>query len=418
VSTLELEPIPSPTDAEPPGPPEPPTPDGPPRQPRRGIAAAAALVLVGAVAGGVGANQLFTPGSTATTASTGVQPQQVQPAPPIQQSQPFGGTSGTSADGPTNAASIASKVSPAIVDINTTLGYQGGQAAGTGMVLTSTGEILTNNHVISGATSISVTDVGNGKTYTATVVGYDKSDDIAVLQLHGATGLATVTTASSAAQSGDGVVGIGNAGGAGGTPSFAAGDITATSQTITASDGSDGTSEQLTGLLETDAAIVAGDSGGPLVNTSGQVVGMDTAASAGFRFSQTSQAYAIPIAAALQIAQQIEAGQASSTVHIGATAMLGVGIQPYSTTGDGSSTSSGGQGAAVAQVLRGGPAAKAGISAGDTITAVAGQPITSAADLSRAVLQQQPGSTVTVRYLNAAGASHTATVHLTNGPPQ
>ena len=156
-----------------------------------------------------------------------------------------------------------------------------GDALGTGIVLTSNGEILTNNHVINGATSVSVTDIGNGKTYKATVVGYDVSQDIAVLQLSGASGLTTASTGDSSSVSvGDSVVALGNAGGVGGTPWVAAGSVTALNQSITASDESSGSSERLTGLIETNADIQAGDSGGPLVNSHGQVIAMDTAASA------------------------------------------------------------------------------------------------------------------------------------------
>ena len=104
-------------------------------------------------------------------------------------------------------------------------------------MLTSSGEILTNNHVIDGATSVKVTDVGNGRTYTASVVGYDKTDDIAVLQLKNASGLTTVSLGdSSQVKSGDKVVALGNAGGKGGTPSVAAGHVTSLNQAITASD--------------------------------------------------------------------------------------------------------------------------------------------------------------------------------------
>ena len=146
-------------------------------------------------------------------------------------------------------SAIAQGVNPGLVDINTTLSYQGEQAAGTGMVLTSNGEVLTNNHVIDGATSISVTDVGNGKTYTASVVGYDRSHDIAVIQLNNASGLQTVTLGDSSNVSvGQAVVAIGNAGGTGGTPSAVGGSITALNQSITASDSGDGTSETLSGL--------------------------------------------------------------------------------------------------------------------------------------------------------------------------
>ena len=264
------------------------------------------------------------------------------------------GNSGSSnSSGPSDVNAIADKVDPGLVDINTTLGYQQEQAAGTGIVLSSNGVILTNNHVIDGATSISVTDVGNQKTYTASVVGYDRTKDIAVLQLHNASGLQTATLGNSSnASVGEQVVGIGNAGGTGGTPSAAGGTVTALNQSITASDEGDGTSEQLSGLIETNADIQPGDSGGALVDTSGQVLGVDTAASAGFSFqsndqSQGNQGFAIPINTALSIARAIEAGAGSSTVHIGETAFLGVEISP-----SGTSSSSGNSGG-VRWLLRG-----------------------------------------------------------------
>ena len=154
---------------------------------------------------------------------------------------------------PQNTSSIAAQVSPGLVDINTTLKAENEEAAGTGMVLTSNGEVLTNNHVIEGATTISVTDIGNGKTYWASVVGYDRTEDMAVIQLKNASGLKTVPRQLLDVASGQGVVGIGNAGGVGGTPSVAGGSVTALGQSITASDSGDGTSERLTDLIETTA---------------------------------------------------------------------------------------------------------------------------------------------------------------------
>src|SRR5215469_5525421 len=211
---------------------------------------------------------------------------------------------------------IAAQTDPGLVDINTTLGLAGGAAAGTGQVLTSSGEVLTNNHVIDGATSIKATDIGNGRTYTAKVIGYDQTKDIAVIQLQGASGLQTVNTGnSSSATVGQKVVALGNALGKGGTPSVAVGHITGLNASITASDASAGTSEHLNGLIHHDAPIQPGDSGGPLVNTAGQVVGINTAASGstGFQFqtgqnSRPTQAFAIPINEALALASQIEAG--------------------------------------------------------------------------------------------------------------
>ncbi|HEY6624210.1 MAG TPA: trypsin-like peptidase domain-containing protein [Acidimicrobiales bacterium] len=372
-----------------------------------------------------------------------------------------GASGATGAGGPSDVSSIADGVNPGLVDINTTLSYQSEQAAGTGMVLTSSGEVLTNNHVINGATSITATDVGNGKTYTASVVGYDRSHDVAVIQLHNASGLQTVTLGdSSNASSGQAVVAIGNAGGTGGTPSAAGGAITALNQSITASDSGDGTSETLSGLIQTNANIQAGDSGGPLVDTSGHVLGIDTAASAGFSYqapdqSSGAQGYAIPINTANSIAKQIVAGNASSSVHIGATAFLGVEVQSSSSQGSGSGLGGGsgaggfgsGQGgsgfgngsgglgsgssgsgnsgsgsttsgASIAQVITSSPAQEAGLAAGDVITSVNGQNVDSPTTLTNLLTPHHPGDKVTIGYVDSSGNQQSVSVQLTSGPPQ
>jgi S1-C subfamily serine protease len=348
-----------------------------------------------------------------------------------------GNSSSSGGAGPSDVNAIADKVDPGLVDINTTLGYQQEQAAGTGIVLSSNGVVLTNNHVINGATSISVTDIGNQKTYTASVVGYDRSADIAVLQLHNASGLQTANLANSSDVSvGQDVVGVGNAGGTGGTPSAAGGTVTALNQSITASDQGDGTSEQLSGLIETNANIQPGDSGGALVNTSGQVVGVNTAASAGFSFqvnggSGANQAFAIPINTALSIARNIEAGNGSSTIHIGATAFLGVEVSPAgASSGDnggfggffgGNTGNTGGSstnGAAVAGTVTNGPAQEAGLAQGDTITSLGGKTINSPNDLTNAMGIYHPGDKVQVGWTDGNGQHHTSTVQLTSGPPQ
>jgi S1-C subfamily serine protease len=295
-------------------------------------------------------------------------------------------------------------------------------------VLTPSGVVLTNNHVIDGATSISVTDVGNHKTYSASVVGYDRRQDVAVLQLHGASGLQIASIGnSSTASVGQDVVGVGNAGGTGGTPSYAGGTVTALSQSISASDEGDGTSEQLTGLIQTNADIQPGDSGGALVDSSGQVLGMDTAASAGFSFqseggSGGNQGYAIPINTALSIAKQIEAGNSSSLVHIGETAFLGVEVEPGSDAGGGQ-FGFGGQsqstsGALIESVVTSSPAQQAGLSGGDTITSLSGTTVGSANALTNVMTHYHPGNTVTIGWTDSSGNSHQASVQLTSGPPQ
>ena len=181
------------------------------------------------------------------------------------------------------------------------------RAAGTGMVLTANGEVLTNRHVVSGETAIAVTIPATGRTYDAHVVGIAPNTDVAVVQLEGASGLDTVKTASGTVSLGDEVVGVGNAGGTGGTPSAAPGQVTGLGSSITATDEDGSNPEDLTGLIQTDADIEPGDSGGPLLNTSNAVVGMDTAGS-----SEGGDGYAIPIATALDAAKQIEANPSGS----------------------------------------------------------------------------------------------------------
>jgi S1-C subfamily serine protease len=330
---------------------------------------------------------------------------------------------------------LTTTVNPALVDVNTNLKYEGGQAAGTGMVLTSSGEVLTNNHVIRGATSIKVTDLGNGKTYTATVVGYDVADDVAVLQMKGASGLQTISRGSSASVTvGQAVTAIGNAGGVGGVPSVAPGNVTGLGKSITASDDDGtGTTETLTDLIQTNVGLQPGDSGGPLVDVNGNVVGMDTAASSSFSFDyqgSATQAYAIPLDRALALASQIVAGHASATTHIGATALLGVGIQ--NTQADSYGTGYGygfgygydgpapavTVGAQITNVLQGSPAAKAGLTSGDVITAINGKKITTPASVTNALLKYSPGTSVTVTWVDGSGQTNHASAKLVNGPAQ
>ena len=329
------------------------------------------------------------------------------------------GGSGSTGSGPTLTTSqIEAQVDPALVDVTSTLGYQQAESLGTGLVLTSTGEILTNNHVIEGATSIKVTDIGNGQTYTAKVVGYNQTKDIAVLQLQGASGLKTVKLGNSdTAAVGQKVVALGNAGGKGGTPSVATGQITGLNAAITASDQGSGTTEQLTGLINHNAPIQPGDSGGPLVNTAGEVIGIDTAASNTMQFqSQQSQAnaFAIPINEALAIGNQIEQGTGSSTVHIGATGFLGVQVESADNAAQQGVQA--GSGAAVEAVLQGTPAASAGLSEGDVITSVDGHSVSSPSSLQAALEQHHPGDKVTIGWTSAFGQSQSASVTLADGP--
>ncbi|MEO8889136.1 MAG: trypsin-like peptidase domain-containing protein, partial [Jatrophihabitantaceae bacterium] len=270
---------------------------------------------------------------------------------------------------------------------------------------TSNGEILTNNHVVDGATKITVTVVATGKRYSAKVVGTDPTQDVAVIQLAGASGLPTANYGNSSGVAvGDSVTGVGNAEGAGGTPSSATGKVTALNQPITATDDSGANAESLTGLIETSAQIAPGDSGGPLYNSSGKIIGMDTAAQTSGQ--TTTAAYAITIDHALAVAQQIEAATTStSTIHVGLPSFLGVSVQDTN-----------GQGAGVVQVVTGAPAAKGGIVAGDVITKVGGRSITASAQLKPALAAYQPGRSVTIGWTDSSGQSHQASVTLIVGP--
>jgi S1-C subfamily serine protease len=299
-----------------------------------------------------------------------------------------------------------------VVVVNTT--FYNGAAAGTGMVLGSSGEVLTNNHVINGARTIRVTVPNTGHTYSARVVGYDVSDDVAVVQLQGASNLKTVSTSSARAVVGQRVTAVGNAGGSGRLIS-ASGSVTGVGRTITATD-EQGETETLTGLIETNAGVQAGDSGGPLLDRNGRVLGMTTAASAsgGFQFQNvsSSDAYAIPIAKALGIEQKIKAGTASSRIHIGSTAYLGVALSSANNPfGDES-------GAAIAAVVPRGPAAAAGLAPGDVITAIDGRAVSSPSTVRAILLTEKPGAKVSVRYVDQFGGSHATTVTLGSGPPQ
>jgi S1-C subfamily serine protease len=432
-----------------------------------GLIGAAAVVALAAGVGIGHAAWTGNSGTSATPASNSAPASGGASSGGSGSSNSSGGSSSSGSSGPSDISAIADKVDPGLVDIDTTLGYAQEQAAGTGIVLTSTGEVVTNNHVIDGATTISVTDVGNGKTYSASVVGYNRTKDIAVLQLHGASGLQVATIGNSSNVSvGEDIVGIGNAGGTGGTPSAAGGTVTALNQSITASDSGDGTSEQLTNLIETNANIQPGDSGGSLVDTSGNVLGIDTAASAGFSFqssgsSSGNQGYAIPINEAISIAKQIEAGTASSTVHIGATAFLGVEVAQSSCSGgsrsgggnggggngfgggfggsgggfggsgsgsgfggssgsglgDGSSSSSS-SGALICSVITSSPAQESGLAEGDTITSFNGQTVTSPTELTTLLEPYHPGNKVSIGWTDASGQTHSASVQLSSGPPQ
>ena len=416
-----------------------PMPPMPPRPPRRRIGLLSYLA-VALAAGALGAGSvvaLYHPAS-ASSASPKPSGSALAPAPVVP--TPSNGGSGTSA----SEQAILNKVRPGLVIIDTTLQYSGEEAAGTGMVISPDGLVLTNNHVIEGSTSIKAIDMGNGQTYRAKVVGYDATGDIALLQLQNASGLRSVPVGNSAAvKTGDSVVAMGNAEGQNAIVP-ATGQVTALNQTITASDEAGSTSsETLHGTIETNADIVAGDSGGPLAGSAG-VIGMDTAGN-GANSQEQAAGFAIPINTALSVARQMAAGRASSTVAIGYPPFLGIfigsgsdsnpqdqaqqqdqgfgsGSQACSSSNAGltapSSIAPVGSGALVDGTICGSPAAQAGMTGGAVITAVNGQAVGSPDDLGRMLARFHPGDTISVTWVNPSGQRTTASIRLTAGPPQ
>ena len=383
------------------------------------LGAAAALVLAaGSAAGGVAIGYTHAGSSSSATsiASGGTPSQQQTPGqqviPPSTEPPTGGdGRSRQGRGGRSSSVTVPGKATATqqvgVVDIYTRLKYESAKAAGTGMVLSSDGEILTNNHVVEGATKIKVIVVTTGDKYVATVVGTDKVDDVAVLQLTGATGLTPVQTDTGDLTIGDAVVAVGNALGAGGVPSAADGAITGLNRSITthSEDGTEG--ERLTGMIQVDARVVAGDSGGPLYDADDEVIGMNTAASSS---PAQSTGFAIPIGRALSIADQIESGDESGNVSIGSPAFLGVQFSP--------GASSTGAGAVISGVLPKTPAAKAGLQPGDAVTKVDGTDITSGAQLKTVLGGYEPDASVSLSWTDAQGTSHTETVTLIAGPSE
>jgi S1-C subfamily serine protease len=299
----------------------------------------------------------------------------------------------------------APKPTKGVVIVTTNLAYENANAAGTGIVLTKTGEVLTNNHVIRGATTITVIVPATGKRYSASVLGYDIADDVALIKMSGANGLAVATRGnSSTLRIGSATTAVGNANG-GGRLVITKGRVTGLNRTITVNDDQGGQT-QLSGLIETSARLVPGDSGGPLLDAGGRVIGMDAAGSATFAF-ETSDGYAIPVNKALSLVKLMEAGKASTLVHIGKTAFIGMNVGNAS-----------GGGVAVQSVVPNLPAANAGIAQGDVVTALDSTPVSTTDDLRAALFAHHPGDAVTVHFTDPLGNQTQAQLTLADGPPQ
>jgi S1-C subfamily serine protease len=438
-----------------------------PPPPRRRMTGMVAYIAVAAVAAAAGAGTVLL--ADQASQSNSQPPAASQPANPFgggtqPRGNPFGGgsnqaPSGNPAVSASTLQSVKAAVSPGIVDITSSLTYQGGTAAATGMVISKNGLVLTNNHVIEGTTGLTARIVATGQRYTAKFLGYNKSDDVAVIQLENASGLKTVPLGnSSTVKVGDGVVALGNAGGTGGT-TVVSGAITGLNQSITASDDGSAASEKLTNMLRTDANIVPGDSGGPLASTDGKVIGMDTAAATGsFNNGQPSDVgFAIPINRALNIAKQIINGDSSGSVTIGSTGFLGVlvpagkasqvsdpaqqrslqiaadeagdgGVPPPRSglnclpnnqdSGIPGQVAAASSGALVLGALCGTPSAAAGLVPGDVIISVDGHAVTTPSSLTGIMAGLRSGTKVSVTWETLSGGSETRPLTLLPAPPQ
>lgn len=270
---------------------------------------------------------------------------------------------------------------PGVVLINTSLTE--GAGAGTGMVIKSDGTVLTNYHVVKNSEKVTVTLPSSQKQYEAKVIGHDASHDIAVLKIDGAKDMDTVETSTAAVKPQSEIYVIGNGSGQGYLTKLE-GTVTGLNQTITASDAGTGIdSETLEGLIQTDADVVPGYSGGPMFNEDGKVIGVVTAASAG-NTSQSVNGYAIPIKAAMNIAEKILDGESGNGVVIGRSAALGVVITNSQA------------GVRITGIVEESGAEKAGLQAGDVIMSVDGKAVKDASSLSQNIKERSVGDTVTL----------------------
>ncbi|MCV7280940.1 serine protease [Mycolicibacterium flavescens] len=303
---------------------------------------------------------------------------------------------------PGDPIAAAAQVEPTVVRIDTEIDYQRAFGNGAGIVLDPNGQVLTNFHVVSGADRITAS-VG-GRSYPAELVGYNRKRDIAVLQLIGAAGLPAAPIGDSTQMvEGEPVVALGNANGTNGPLTREVGTVTGFGRAVSAEDALTGSKDELTGLFEFAAPVVAGDSGGPVVNSAGQVVGVTTAASVNYRFGPGGEGYAIPINDAMSIANQIRSRAPSADVHIGPPVLLGVGVR----------TAQRGPGVQIADVLRGGPAERAGLLPGDRLLVLDGTALDSATTLTYVLDRHYPGDVLDLVWLDGNGQERTGKATLT-----
>ena len=317
-----------------------------------------------------------------------------QPQEPAQPAQP--GTEPETSQDPNAPISAGESVGVVFVEGQTS----GGIAAGTGMVLTPDGKILTNYHVVAGTQSLQVTIADSGDSYPATVLGFDQTKDVALLQLADASGLATVTLDNDEVAVGDAVAAVGNAGGHNELVR-AAGKVTGLDRSLTVSSDSPwGSQEDLSGVIETTAGAVPGHSGGPMFDDEAEVVGITTAGS-----TQAGRSYAVPIADALAVVDTIEAGRDVGTVRVGPAGYLGIVIGKASRYG-----------VLITDVVADSPAGRAGMEVGSTLVRVGETEVNQTTNMATVIRGLEPGDQVTIEWLTPSGKERQASVVLEASP--
>jgi S1-C subfamily serine protease len=306
---------------------------------------------------------------------------------------------------------LINKALPSIVSID--VKGQGQEDQGTGMVITKNGLVITNNHVIAAAVNggtITVTRAGSTKTLPATLIGTNPIDDVALIRINNTSGLKPVTFGNSNdLVVGDAVVAIGNALGlAAGTPTVTSGIVSALGRTVTA--GTTSSSETLDNMIQTDAAINPGNSGGPLLDSSGDVIGMNTAVAGTLPDGTSAQniGFAIPDATIESLLKQLEAGE--SVVNHGA--FIGVEITSMTPSLQQEYGFTVSTGAVVMSVISGTGAAAAGVKQGDVIVGINKTSIGSAQDVGSVVSALRPGDVIALHVVR--GKTH-LTISVTLG---
>ncbi len=281
----------------------------------------------------------------------------------------------------TGVAEVAARLANSIVTISSQVqeAFTDGEATGTGVVITSDGEIITNAHVVDGATEVRVRFAGDTEPVMARVLAADIGNDLALLKVN-ATNLVAATFAKpGSVRVGDQVVAIGYALALDGGPSVTTGIVSALKRTIFTESGA------LNSLIQTDAAISSGNSGGPLANMRGEVIGINTAVARGDGTSAANNiGFAISVDETLAVLEQLRE-QAAGTSR--AEGFLGVSLEPRT---------DGGVGSIIATVQPGSPAEEAGINEGDIVLAVDGEPVNGQAGLVAAIRDRSPGDTISV----------------------